>query len=571
LLALFLGVCCSSHSEASTSFYVDPDWTGIQNGSASQPWNSLSANSWASINAALAADDVTIYLDALKANGTTQQTYPHFLQVRRVNTSSHRLTIDGYSQYNTNETSPSWTSNPDTDINHAYLDGKVCKVTGDGGSQGIGWTRSDGNDFVTHNGLVYCCIESHVASSDNEPGVGANWRLYWDQHGSSSTIWSSGTTYKCYPKQENVTLRGFEITGVGARAQFGGDNLIWEYNYLHDVTNIGPGMQLNYTSLPDSSAAQIISRPSTNMTFHHFKVKNTFGEGFYLGSINPDAPGSFQLAHGNQHSHILIEDFVIQNPGANGGQGDAIDCKNGVTYLTIRLGDISGFGANGNGINLPMTAINTDQHNLVERNFIHDSTHDALGAQRAIHAQTGDTTGSTLYGIVGLTIRNNVVANASLGIQVSGNTSPSQPVDQAFVFNNTVYNCSPEGDLAVNTNITNSVVKNNFAFAGSSPCAAIGSTGIVSDYNAHDGSWNSPSEGTHTLALSSTHALASVVDAVTENFHLVFGAPIIDMAQTQASFSNDFDGDPRGLLWDIGAYEFASTATPTPTPTSETK
>ena len=113
-----------------------------------------------------------------------------------------------------------------------------------------------------------------------------------------------------------------------------------------------------------------------------------------------------------------------------------------------------------------MSATNSDQHNLVEQNFIHDSTHDALGAQRAIHAQTGDATGSTLYGIVGLNIRNNIVANAALGIQVSGSTSPNQPADQAFVFNNTVYNCSPNADLAVNTNVTNSVVKNNFVFAG---------------------------------------------------------------------------------------------------------
>src|SRR5207248_11641979 len=165
----------------------------------------------------------------------------------------------------------------DTDINHAYLNGKVCKVTGDGSSQGIGWFRSDGNDFVAHNGLVYCCIESHLASSDNEPGVGPNWQLYWDQHGSSGAAWSFGTSYKGYPKQNNITLRGFEITGVGARGSVLGDNLVWEYNYLHDITNIGSGLTLQYTSLPDSAAAQIIARPATNLTFHHFKIANTYG------------------------------------------------------------------------------------------------------------------------------------------------------------------------------------------------------------------------------------------------------------------------------------------------------
>src|SRR5437870_1130297 len=288
--------------EASTNFYVDPDWTGVQVGTASQPWNALSASAWTTINAALASDDVTIYFSALKADRVTQQSPAWFIQCRRTDYGPHRLTLDGYSFYNSSETNPSWLSNSDTDINHAYLNGKVFKTTGDG-SQALGWNRPDGNDFVTHNGLVYCCIESHVASSDNEPGVGANWQLYWDQHGSSNASWNSGTTYKCYPKQNNITLRGFELAGSGARGGATGDNLIWEYIYIQDITTIGPGLQILYTSLPDSSSAQIISRPSTNMIFRNFRIERTYGEGFYLGAINPDAPAAFQAAHGNQHSN----------------------------------------------------------------------------------------------------------------------------------------------------------------------------------------------------------------------------------------------------------------------------
>jgi hypothetical protein len=567
LLALFLGAFVASHCEASTNFYVDPDWTGVQVGTASQPWNALSAAAWTTINAALASDDVTIYFSALKADGVTQQSQGVYIQSRRTDYGSHRLTLDGYTFYNSDETTPAWLANPDTDINHAYLNGKVFKTTGDGVSQGIGWSRVDGNDFVTHNGLVYCCIESHLASSDNEPGVGPNWQLYWDQHGTSTTQWASGIAYKCFAKQNNVTLRGFEVTGVGARAQFGGDSLVWEYNYVHDVTGIGPGMQLNYTSQIDGNGVyQIISRPSTNMTFHYFKVKNSYGEGLYLGCINPDAPGAFQLAHGNQHSHVLIENFLIDHSGANGGQGDGIDCKNGFTYLTIRLGEITGFGANGNGINLPYSATNVNQNILVERNFIHDSTFDNQGAQRAIHAQTGDAPGASLYGFNGVTIRNNVIANVHQGIQFDGSSSPNLPATYGLIFNNTIYNATEIG-LISSTNVTNTVVKNNFVFGGASPCGQIASSGVVSDYNAHDGVWISSSEGLHTVTLSSTQALASVVDAGTENFHNVLGAPINGMAQTQTSFSNDFAGDLRGPLWDISGYQYESTATPTPTAT----
>ena len=163
LLALFWGVSLASHCEASTNFYVDPDWTGVQIGTASQPWNALSASAWTTINASLASDDVTIYFPALKADGATQQSKAMFIQCKRTDYSSHRLTLDGYSKYNSDETTPAWLSNPDADINHAYLNGKVFKTTGNG-SSAIGWARSDGNDFVLHNGLYYCCIESHLAS-----------------------------------------------------------------------------------------------------------------------------------------------------------------------------------------------------------------------------------------------------------------------------------------------------------------------------------------------------------------------------------------------------------------------
>jgi hypothetical protein len=402
-----------------------------------------------------------------------------------------------------------------------------------------------------------------LASSDNEPGVGANWQLYWDQHGTGSSAWSSGTSYKCYAKQNNVTIRGFETT---ARCAGNGDNFIWEYNYIHDTTGIGPGFELEYTAI--ESPAAIVSRPSTNMTFHYFRIERTFGEGFYLGSIEPNNPGSFQLAHGNQHSHILVENFYIDHPGVNGGQGDAIDGKNGITYLTIRLGEITGFGANGNGINVGYSATNVDQHILIERNFIHDSTHDNQGAQRAIHAQTGDPAGASLYGFNGVTIRNNVIANCDgEGIQFEGSSSPNLPATYGYVFNNTIYNITAGAGLQSFVNMSNTTIENNFVFGGANPKANIAAAGVTSDYNAHDGTWISSSEGSHTLALGTTQALLSVVNAINEDFHLVFGAPINDVAQVQTSFSDDFDGDPRGPVWDMSAYQFGVTATPTPTPT----
>lgn len=551
-LIIFASVAFVGAVEASTNFYVDPDWTGVKSGTQSRPFAILDESAWQRINTALASGDVNVYFSALKADGVTQQSKPWFLQCRRTDYGTHRLTLDGYSFYNSNKRAPKWRQNPEPDIGIAYTTGKIFKTTGDG-STALGWTKGSGNDFVTHNGLVYCCIESHLASADNEPGVGADWQLYWDQHGTSGAGWSSGHAYKCYVKQNNITLRGFELTGNGARAGFAGNNFIWEYNYIHDVTGIGPGMALLYTSALDSSGVQIVSRPSTNLIFRNFRVERTYGEGFYLGSINPSAPAAFQAAHGNQHSHILIENFVISHPGSNGGQGDGIDCKNGITYLNIRGGDINGYGSNGNGINLPYSAVNEDQHNLVERVFIHDSAFDGQGAQRCISAQTGGALSTSLYGYVGLTIRNCICANSWNGVVVAGSTG--QPVDQASVFNNTIYGITNSG-LGVNTNIANSVVQNNFVFASGSPAGLIGSTGVVTDYNAHDGRWTSASEGVHTLALSTTDALAAVVNAAGEDFHLSSNSVLKGQAVTVASFSDDFYGTVRvSGDWDIGAVQ----------------
>src|SRR5205809_3255453 len=103
LLGLFLGIIFAPCCEASTNYYVEPDWTGVQLGTASQPWNSLSDSAWTTINAALASDDATIYFSALKADGATQQSRAWFVQCRRTDYSAHRLTIDGYSFYNANE------------------------------------------------------------------------------------------------------------------------------------------------------------------------------------------------------------------------------------------------------------------------------------------------------------------------------------------------------------------------------------------------------------------------------------------------------------------------------------
>src|SRR5947207_935216 len=80
--------------EASTNFYVDPDWTGASIGTQSQPFALLNTSAWRTINAALGSGDAIIYFSALKADGVTQQSVARFVQCRRTDYGPNRLILD---------------------------------------------------------------------------------------------------------------------------------------------------------------------------------------------------------------------------------------------------------------------------------------------------------------------------------------------------------------------------------------------------------------------------------------------------------------------------------------------
>src|SRR5262249_43070998 len=68
-------------------------------------------SAWATINTALASDDVTVYFSARNASSNTNQASTTPLNVARTDNSTHVLTLDGISQYNANDAAPSWATN----------------------------------------------------------------------------------------------------------------------------------------------------------------------------------------------------------------------------------------------------------------------------------------------------------------------------------------------------------------------------------------------------------------------------------------------------------------------------
>lgn len=560
----WLIICLISALNASAaSLYVDPDYTGGSNdGSAAHPWTSLTQTIWTNINTSLGTQATTVYFSALKADGTTQQSQAWFIEFKRWDYGTNRLAFDGFSFYNSNTTTPSWLANPQSDISVAYTNAKVFKSTGNG-SLAVGWTRTSGQDFVTNaSGTGYCCIKSHLSAAANQPGVGADWTNYWDQHSHTAagatalttSLWSSAVSYACLVRQDNITIRGFENTGSGARTGFNGDNLIFENVNVHDITTVAPAVAQLYHSYPDGSASEIISAPTTNVLLRNFQIIKTDGEALYVGASNPDSTTNFSMLHGNRISGFTVTNFIIRYPGINGEQGDGIDCKHGILGLHVVDGEIGWPTNTGNGINLPETLPESNQGTIIERLYIHDSSLTAGEGGMGIAAGTQGTGSGPFYGHSGLTIRNNLLVNCTGNNAISlGGQSPSV-ISNALIYNNTVW--GGVTGFAI-SNPKNCVVKNNFVFSGNDLRLVVPATQVDSDYNAHDGSVDSPSEGAHSLALSTAQCVASVIATNPANFHVVSNSSIYGAGvDLSATFTVDLDRNTRTIPWDIGAYEY---------------
>lgn len=51
------------------------------------------------------------------------------------------------------------------------------------------------SEVTGSDALNYSCIRSHTSDSTNKPITGANWRLFWEQTGSSGSTWATATSY----------------------------------------------------------------------------------------------------------------------------------------------------------------------------------------------------------------------------------------------------------------------------------------------------------------------------------------------------------------------------------------
>jgi hypothetical protein len=548
---LFLLFTAIQIGAATTSYYIDPDYSGGgSTGAAATPWTSTASINWTTINSSLASGPVNIYCSALKADGTTQQSLAVYFHIQRHDSSDNRLTVDGHSFYNANVATPLWTANP-TAIAIAYTNGHVFKLTGNG-SQALGWARGDTSSETTFGGTNFVCIRSHVSGAANKPMSGASWTNYWDPHGSAGSAWATATAYFCGCKQDNVTMRGFEASGNGTRIGMLGDNLIYEYVSAHDCIDVGAMVSVLYTSFPDSAAAVTISAPNTNLIIRNFYINNTSAEGLYIGSINPDAAEQFQCDHGNQIDQMQIRDGFIGRTGTGGGQGDGIDCKNGITSLSISNIEIFSCSNSQYSVNVPQTFLDADMHFVIESCWIHGNTNGAVDSHVGIYAASSTVSCSpaVVKGYNGVTMRNNIIEGCKAGILASSTGNAKN----IYVYNNNIRNITDLGIDFDNTDGGGQVI-NNIVWGCNGGGNQNAFTSLTeSSNNAYAGSWS----GTCVSCLSSVTG-SHFTSESTSDYSLASGAPERNAGATVPGFTWDKTGfgRPNSTAWDIGPYEQA--------------
>jgi hypothetical protein len=515
-----------------TAYYVDPTYSGsTANGGAATPWKSfLESDSdftakWNTINSALQSNDVIIYFSARQAGADTQeQIIPPVSSALIINrtprggtfnhpgagdTSTHRLTLDGMSLYNTNDATPSWVSY--TGSNRFKVN---CVNLCD--SMGFGWGDDNQRDYVT--------------------------------------------------------LRGFEVTGNSARIRWGGSFTVLEYIYVHDLTTIGATIEFNEFANSGPTCTGLPFGLDHDITIRHNTVSKGIGEGIYVaGNYNLAGDGGCVTGpnSGDNHYDILIEGNLETDTGYNGDQGDGIDLKAGLYNVTVRKNTISlthagpvGACGGGDGITtLGQMPNSTHESNyLIEQNTVHD-----LGC-----SGSDASNGITVSGLHGVTVRNNLIYNIpGAGIVGWTRQTGATPTDlRVRIDNNTVYAAS--SGLAFSDFSDAPILRNNLLLANNT---SIGGTvpSIDSDYNFMAPSGSQFSEGSHSITQAVTTGV--VVNASGGDFHLTAGSVARNRGVALSAagspgdtfFSNDITGALRSGSWDIGAYTFSSGAPSAPT------
>jgi hypothetical protein len=505
LLVVFISIGLPSLSEALTYFYVDPSFSGGRNdGSPTNPWTRLDQDAqWDVINNALASDAVTVYFSARIVAYDTAETLTTAVYVKRTDTSTNLLTLDGSSKYNTNDSSGSWANY--TGTNKAIIQTACNPIYFN--LYGT-WTN---RNYITIQGFKL--ISGHCGQT--LPSLCGS----------------------------HLTLTNLEVTQTTTGSTSGGGIGI---GYAYDASKINCGSLSNIEI--------------SNNTIH-----NVGGEGIYIGGCANNA--SCSAAHSNIIiSGNTIYDVGVdigESDGIDIKDGNSnITVSNNTIYMTNVLpkqGDgivtMSAATVERNFIyNFPRSGIFLDEYYDIVTGFrngpvVRNNIIVNVGGGSAAEGANG----ITIYVIDGRDNWSNVkVYNNSIhgvtghGIRFySAGTNTTSGHD---VRNNAVSNCSLE-EFASSAYFTFTAHDYNNYYDTSGNVFRYGPITVA--YNGDITAQEAHSKIIPPLFIKTSAPYSA------ENFKLQSSSLLIDAGVTLTGFSNDYAGTtrPQGSAWDIGAIE----------------
>lgn len=418
LVALLL---TNSPAKAMTYFYVDPDANSSNIGTSSNPWTS--APKWSILNTALKSDDVTVYYSARAASSDVDQINTSGMTFNRDEKNNHhpsgvlnRLTFDGMTMYNTNDSSPSWTT---------YSGSARHKISANnpadfGGS--VNFVH-----YITIRGFKFESLENQAFN------------------------WFGG---------DHVIIEYNEM-----------------YMKPGEPINTGPGFHLQYASDEGANASTSCTPSMTggihqncgvvDFTLQYNTIHDTEGEGVYIGGwSDTDLFGSPPYSHDG----VNIIGNTIYNAGIRGGQGDSLDIKPGIKDLVVRGNTIYNDDPNQPGTGDGIVTMSTG---LFENNFVYNINDRCLGF--GVFWAQNEAAKMRSGGIV----RNNILVNCgavgggrNYGIEVASNgTFGTDFFSNMQIYNNTIYKTGSVGisieNKSQNISVMNNIVSKTSGIADS--------------------------------------------------------------------------------------------------------
>ncbi|HLW88596.1 MAG TPA: hypothetical protein VKR57_08890 [Terriglobales bacterium] len=535
----------TSIAQTATTYYVDANFAGgTRNGSASNPWQSLSdSGAWTAINNSLASSPVTVYFSARNPSSDTNEQSTVQLSINRTDMSTNVLTLDGMDEYNTNSSTPSWAP---------YTGSSRFQVTASYpvNVQNGSCTTTQETNYWTFNGFV-------VVATNGQPLE--------------------------MSRSRHVIIENSDLsTQAGA--------------------NGGPGLIIGCSNL---GAAGPGGFAATDVTIQNNKIHDTFGEAIYVGgwygcnqfgdgqtncpngvnpggSHSPGAGGNCTGATTRAGDTLLIQNNTVYNAGARGGEREQIDIKDCWTNITVQnnnfyLTNPTGSAANTGG----SLCVQSNSAALVQDNFCHDVEQYGIGFVNTYNEYTGFWSNSVA--------RNNIVVNTAVGTNYNYGFGISFSCDEnctansvhlnPVVENNSIYNvhkvgcsgCSvgiyidPGYSSFSTVTVQNNIVTNTDGLDFSSPGSGTLAT------HGHNLYWNSGGGnvanygGTSYTASTITSFESTSVSAdplfvntgtpyIDVNFGLQTGSPALGVgADLSSSFTTDYFGHTRTTPWDLSA------------------